>query len=379
MRRVRAACAASVALVLAAARVTRGEPSTTVTLEGGAEADSNVERVESGPGVERTAAPVARLGAKLGHRRALAGGALGIQLSALARVVTAAGAEDESAALAIGELRWLRAIGDRPIRAGIAVSGADASPIGAAIGTRTFRSVGADGLIVLRGGERSALTLAVGGRGFTYKPDRDFDWRGPAANARLDVTLWEPAGGTRSLELAAYAGIEARAYEGTAAANACPDGAMPEDPRSCSAATSLPRHDRYQRIGAELTWAGRVVAGVGYQLAVTDSNSFGQSLLRHRVQLSATTALPGQLYATALAILQVDEFLDGLIVQEDLQNQSFTTLDDENRSSLQLRLARPLGPAWSIEARAAIWRDLDRDPATSFRRAIGYVGIVYRR
>src|SRR5690606_38683782 len=106
-------------------------------------------------------------------------------------------------------------------------------------------------------------------------------------NARLDLTLWEQSGGTRSLELAAFAGVEARAYNDVALANACEDGEMPEDPKDCSAATSLARHDRYHRIGAELTWVGSVVAALGYTLSVTDTNSYGQSLVRHRVNLSA--------------------------------------------------------------------------------------------
>ena len=46
---------------------------TTVTAEGGAEADTNVKRVESRPGQERIAAAVGRLGAKLSTKGKLAG------------------------------------------------------------------------------------------------------------------------------------------------------------------------------------------------------------------------------------------------------------------------------------------------------------------
>jgi hypothetical protein len=352
---------------------------TTVTAEGGAEADTNIERIDSTPGNERIAGPVGRLGAKLDHRGRLAGGGYAMQVSGIARVVTTPEAADESTALTIADLRWLRPVGERQVSAGFAVSGADASPLAGGVGSRTFRSLGADALLVMRGGEGKIFLLGFGGRAFTYKPDRDFDWRGPSATARLDLSLWEAAAGTRSLELAAYAGFEARAYDSTAAANACPEDAMPEDPRVCPAGTSLPRRDRYHRLGIELTWIGAVVAAAGYQLSVTDSNSFGQSLVRHRFLLSATRELPGRIYGTFLATLQFDQYLDGLIVQEDLQNQTFTTLDDENRSSLQLRLARPLTKTWSLESRTAIWRDLDGNSESTFRRAIVYLGAMYSR
>lgn len=363
---------------------------TTVTAEGGAEVDTNVERIDSRPGNERTGAAVSRLGAKLDHRGKVLGGSYSVLLTGIARYVNTTGiALAESTALTIGDLRWMRSVGSRPVAVGVALSGADASGIGyspfgdddagARAGSRTFRSVGVDGLVALRGGDNRTLSMSFGGRAFEYKPDADFNWAGPAATARLDVTLWEADGGTRNLEVAAFAGVEARAYESTAAVNVCPEDAMPEDPRDCSAGTTLPRRDRYHRFGVEVTWTGSVVAQIGYQLAVNDSNSFGQSLVRHRVNLSVTRDLPWKLYGSALAILQFDQYLDGLIVQEDLQNQTFTTLDDENRSSLQIRIARELSKSWSIESRGAIWRDLDSDPATSFRRAIIYLGVIFSR
>lgn len=356
---------------------------TTITAEGGGEVDSNVERVDSAADspTSTIAAPVIRLGAKLDHRGRAAGGAYVLLVSEIVRRIVDPGEiahNTESTALSIADLRWLRSLGARPVSAGFALSGADAAPLGEA-GARTFRSLGADGLLVVRSGEDRSLTLAFGARVFEYKPNPNFDWLGPAVTARLDLTLWQPADGTRSVELAAFAGFEARAYDGTAAVNACPDDAMPDDPRACLAGTTLPRRDRYHRLGVELTWTGRVVAALGYQLSVTDSNSYGQSLVRHRASITATTDLPWKLYGTALATLQYDQYLDSLIIQEDLLNQQFTTLDDENRSSLQFRLARPVTSAFSFESRIAVWRDLDSDPSRSFHRELVYLGAVYSR
>ena len=391
MRRVVLGCLLVLVTTGTAAAQSAPSPDTTVQAEGGAEIDSNVQRVETGPGLatREITSSVGRLGAKLGHRGRLAGGGYAFHGTTFARLVGNPDAQSESVALLAGDLKWVHPLAARPISVGIGLVGADALSLGSQDNVledcdrrrldRTFTSIGADGLLVMRKDDDHSLTLAFGGRRFTYKPCNKFDWYGPSANIRLDLTLWEASGGTRTLELTAYAGVEARTYNDVALANACTDGEMPDNPADCSAPTSLTRHDRYQRVGAELTWTGRFVGAIGYQLAVTDTNSYGQSLVRHRLNLSGTTTLPWSLYGTLLVTLQYDSYLDGLIVEKDLQNQTFTTLDDENRSSVQVRIARQVTDAWAVESRFAYWRDLGGGDDSSFRRSLVYVGAVYNR
>jgi hypothetical protein len=352
-----------------------------VTAEGGGEVDSNVQRVETGSGLMTSpiASPVMRFGLRVDHRDRAFGGAYVFGISDLTRIVGDPSVSVENVTVLGGDLRWLRPIGERPVLAGVGLTAADAFGINDPIGARTFRNLGADAVLVVRSGEERNLTLAVGGRQFHYKPqpDRAYDWSGPTAGARLDLILWQSPGNTRSLELVTTLGFEARGYEVTALVNACAPGAKP-DP-SCSTGTDLLRRDRYQRAGIELTWIGRQVIAAGYQVAVIDSNSFGQSLTRHRVTASATASL-GATFATVLAILQIDKYNDGLIVQRDLQATQFTNIEDENRSSLQLRLARKLSPAWSLELRGAIWRNLaGAAKELSFHRELGYLGLVYAK
>lgn len=350
-----------------------------VSFEAGAEEDTNVQRVETGPGLDthRVAAGVARVGGKVDRRDRLAGGTYSVLVSALARAVASDEASSENVVLMTGELRYMHPIENRPVAFGAGLAAVNAVPITNEVGARTFTNLGADALLVLDGGEERHLTVGFGWRDFAYKENHDFDWTGPAASARLDLNLWATSGGTRSLELAAFAGFEAREYNSTALVNACPPDAAPSD--SCSAGTSRPRRDRSQRIGVEITYTGRIVATLGYQLTVVDSNSFGQSLIRHRTTISGTRSLPWGLFGTALAILQIDQFSDGLVVKRDLQNSEFTSLDDENRSSLQLRLGKAMSASWSIETRAAIWRDLGGNMESTFRRASVYAGVIYTR
>jgi hypothetical protein len=110
---------------------------------------------------------------------------------------------------------------------------------------------------------------------------------------------------------------------------------------------------------------------------VIDSNSFGQSLIRHRIMASVTTELIDKLFGSATATLQLDQYPDGIVIQTDVQHQEFSNLEDENRSSLQVRIARELSTAWSLEARAAVWRNLGNSSGMSFRRELVYAGVIY--
>jgi hypothetical protein len=352
----------------------------TVSAEAGAELDSNVQRVETGPGLPTStvATGVVRFGARIDYRAKVAGGATAVSLSDLTRVVADSDVSVENVTVLAANARWLHPIAERPVLLGAAATAIDALPLSDEIGARTFKNLGADALLVLRGSEERSLTLGVGVRDFVYKPADAFNWRGPVANARLELVLWQPSSKTRSLELVTTLGFEARTFDDVALVNDCAPDA-PTDP-GCTAPTDLPRRDRYQRMGVELTWVCRQVAAIGSQIVLLDSNSFGQSLARHRATVSGTMALGAKFYGTLLATLQLDQYLDGLVVRRDLQSQEFTNVEDENRSSVQLRVARSISSQWSVEARAAIWRNVTgRTMELDFQRELVYLGMVYGR
>lgn len=352
--------------ILGVAGIAAADP-WTVRMESGAEADSNVTRTEATP----VAAAVGRLGARINYRDLLLGGAYSVEVSGLARMVAREQNKDESVMLNVGELRWLHPIGGSSAAAGVHLTIADSFGVLAPIGARTYRSVGGDGLVMLGHGEDYHLMLGVGARAFTYKQDGDFDWHGPVANARLDAVLWHAPDRTRSLELAAALGFEARSYDSTAVFNCSPPGSG----NSCPMDTALRRRDRYQRGGLELTWTGGVVATGGYQVMVVDSNSYGQSLIRQRITAAATIEVVSALFVSATATLQIDQYPEGV---PNLVHQELASLDDENRSSLQVLVTRALSTAWSVEARGAIWRDFGTAGA-SFGRELVYAGVLYQR
>jgi hypothetical protein len=357
-----------------------------VTGEAGAERDSNVQRVETGSTTNNEPEPawVMRFGARIERKGKAVGGNFAFNLSDLTRLVADGGLAVENVAVLASNLRWLDQIGERPVAAGFALSAIDAIPLSDDVGARTFRNLGADALLAMRSEDEHELTIAFGFRDFVYKPghltvngvpNQNVDWRGPAASVRLQLMLWQPAEKTKSLELVTTLTFENRGFEATALANTC----APEDPPgNCAAGTDIIRRDRYQRLGAELTWVGRQVAAVGYQITVIDSNDFGQSLARHRLTASGTAVLPRDIYGTLLAILQIDQYLDGRVVMGGPQMQEYTSIDDENRSSIQLRLARKLTGQWALEGRAAIWRNISGNSMElDFKRELVYLGLVY--
>ena len=346
-----------------------------LTVESGMEADSNVSRVETGDrSSRRVAAAAGRAGARVDGRDRVLGGSYFVGLSGLIRIVGNAEPRDENVLFYAGELRWLHPVRGRAVATGVHLTMTDSFAVLGGVGARTFRNLGGDAVLVLGHHEDHRVTLELGGRDFSYKPAHMFDWRGPVGNARYDGLLWHTDDRTRSLEIIAIAGLDARRFDSHALAG-CAPGTATNAP--CSATqTSLRRRDRYQRASVELRWAGGLVATGSYQLTVIDSNSFAQSLIRQRVIGAITMELFGKLLGTATATLQIDQYPEGIPIEDERQHE-FTSLEDENRSSLQLRLARALSTSWSLETRAAVWRDFDTTGNASFRRELVYAGIIF--
>src|SRR6185295_17022326 len=88
--------------LLGVARVAAAEP-WTLRMETGAEADTNVERVETAVGTPpRIAAGAGRLGALIGHRGSLLGGGYVVNVSGLARLIASSNDELDGENVVLG-------------------------------------------------------------------------------------------------------------------------------------------------------------------------------------------------------------------------------------------------------------------------------------
>src|SRR6266702_824265 len=106
---MRRAPALVVATLGAVAPVARAAPDTwTLTGEAGAELDTNVQRVETGPGRGTSAvtSAVARFGVRTDGRGAAGGGTYVLALSDLTRVVSDPSVQVENVTLLAGDVRW---------------------------------------------------------------------------------------------------------------------------------------------------------------------------------------------------------------------------------------------------------------------------------
>lgn len=363
-----------VIVALAAPAAARAEP-WRASIEVGGEVDSNVRRVAVTPdGPPTEAAPLVRALTELRKR-----GALGAHVRGTLRVV--GGARAVVAGAVVGEDLLIGAVDGAVERDGpgddvVLLARAthyDVFPIDGAGGARAFASSGVDLGVRLIAGEGRSATLTAGGRRLDYKPDPDFDWTGQAAAVRLVDEVWRGSD-DRWIDLAVGYRLERRGYRGLAFT----DGCAPSEPRTpaCFVPTQAARAD-LQHVGAvEVTYTGGAVLSAGYQLVENDSSSFGSSFARHRATLSATTSL-GRWFATATVTGQLDRYRDPLLVTDDL-NQTFASIDDENRSGGALRLARGLG-AWELEGRYAFQADASGGDDRTYRRHLVYIGVTWER
>lgn len=106
----------ALAAVIAALAALRGtaHAESVVSAEAGGELDDNVQRVETGPGLDtaRIAAYVLRFGARVDNKSKVLGGALAFNVSNLTRLVSEADASAENVSSFAGNARWLHPLTD---------------------------------------------------------------------------------------------------------------------------------------------------------------------------------------------------------------------------------------------------------------------------
>jgi hypothetical protein len=351
-----------------AATTARADVDWTLQLEAGSELDTNAHRTATDTAPALTAFD-GRVGARLGLRaRPNDDGLLRLTLLGAAKAFAGSDASTEDVAMISADTRYDVALGG--LAPGLRLSYYDAGDQG-----------GGSGLAVRTGDAAAALTLHGGGpvlsatagyRFFVYKPDAAFDFGG----GHVGVTLghrFRPADATFSLDATLAYTASLRGYDAAALANLCPPGTQVTP--SCLADTGFRRSDLFHDAALELVYTGPVIVSARYGLQLNDSNSFGQSLVRHRVELAVTTDLVLGLVLTAKGVLQFDQYLDTLLLGGDVG--TFVSVEDEARNGAILHLTRELGDDWLVEARYAFYANAFATQAVAYQRQTLYLGVVY--
>jgi hypothetical protein len=381
----RAAPPLALAVGLGLAPAVAAEPThVDLRLEAGGEYDSNVHRAEVADDEPSpvVGAPLLRLAGRgrlawgRGAERVVAG------LRIAGKSFAGAEARREDVAVVAGDASWDHALAARAATLGARVRYYDAFGRDEAVATgdaRTFRSGWAEAGLGLRGPDGHRLRLDGGWGLFRFKPDARLDWDGPGGAVGWHDVVWrgdpDRDPDAASIELGAAYRIERRGYDVTARTAACADGA--DDTPACAAPTRLGRADLHHALGLEAVWTGARVYSARYELEINDSNSYGESLVRHRLELGATVELGAALYLTGEVAVLYNVFLDPLLVARDAQAQTFLTVDEENRNSLTALLARRVGEGTTLEARYALYSNEFATEALAFRRQTFYLGVVH--
>ena len=109
------------------------------------------------------------------------------------------------------------------------------------------------------------------------------------------------------------------------------------------------RQDLNHMIRASLDYLGNADFSLWYSAEINSSNSFGSTYTRHVLGLKFTTELFWQIYFTGKGVIQIRQDQDPLFfgLSDADRNQTFLNIEEENRSSVTMQLARDLG-LWDL-------------------------------
>jgi len=346
-------------------------------VELGTEYDSNPDRAEHIAGVtpilpQAPASPLARLVASgnwsspLGERAGLAlSGALGGK-----RFLREEARGDDVLIVQAGANGTLRLAGRTIL--GAAGSYYDAFQRGP-VDRRDFRSL-TPVLRLEQGFARAAqLTLGGGYRWFTFKSIDDLSFAGPTAfvNAR-QIIPGDLAAGEADWEWNAGAALEWRGFAGPACIN-----------DTCTPESSAPaRLDRFWIGHFEVARTSSFLLGAGAALHVNESNSRGEALVRGVFHVRAVAPLPWSLSLSTRAELVATHYQNSLLlVQDPNAGAPRVSIEDENRSTLRVEVARPLAQGFEIGARYVVYTSFpSRGSVDYFRQtALLYLAVYDER
>jgi hypothetical protein len=132
------------------------------------------------------------------------------------------------------------------------------------------------------------------------------------------------------------------------------------------------RRDDIRHVDARVDYVGAWIGSLEYAYEIDDSNSAGAGFGRHVVTASVHAELPLGLLASGEASLQRIVHADRQHLAEDL------FVEDEDRSSVSLRLERPLFGELSLVGHAS-YQFSPADDGPAYGRQLYLIGVAYGR
>ncbi|HLT28820.1 MAG TPA: hypothetical protein VK013_02175 [Myxococcaceae bacterium] len=200
------------------------------------------------------------------------------------------------------------------------------------------------------------VTLLGRFEGFWFRPNPNLDFFAPGASIEVRYRF------DRHHQLALFGEGAERAHRGLAR----------------EADLTAPLRERFDTVmlaGAHYTYRGGFIASVGYDVLSLQSNSFGESMLRHRGTARFGVPLFWELTLFGHLALQLAQYPDGVYASPEL----FLLDDAENQNALTLELTRPLTDHLELALRYAFFENRLGGNHLHYLRQVGTLGITWRR
>ncbi len=204
---------------------------------------------------------------------------------------------------------------------------------------------------------RLGVRLEGGAHRFLFR-DGPYSFSAPSATLTVRARL------ARRHQLSVFGNFEPRTFN----ANTNPNPADPEPPPPTT------RRDSFFTVGAAYSYKGPFVLTAGYAYVDSSSNSFGETVRLHRLTATAGVRLPWKLTLLASGTLRLATYPEG-IYYPSLQVQ--LAEDDENASSLMLKLVRPIDARLEVDLRYAIYGNNFPTVDFVYRRQVASVGLTF--
>ena len=188
------------------------------------------------------------------------------------------------------------------------------------------------------------LRVQINAHRFLFRPRFAYSFSGPDAMISARYRL------TKRHSISGFGSYMPRKYNGDARARPLPEGCMvPDPPEECMAPPTVTRVDQVFSGGLTYAFRGPFQFSFSYSYFDQSSNSYGESVQRHRLNATAGFRLPWSLMLMTTITWQPSVFPEGVYLSPDL-----TVLEeDENTSSLTVKLVKPLGRYFDLDIRYA--------------------------
>ena len=224
-------------------------------------------------------------------------------------------------------------------------------------GSRAYSDLSASAFLEYVPDARLALRLRLGAHRFLYRPSFVASFGSPEVGFLVRYRL------DRRHAFFASGDYGSRRYNDSR--RPPPDVQVPWTGR---------REDGALTASVGYSYKGPLALGLTYTFQDLSSNSFGETVQRHRLGGSAGVRLPWKLTLLAQGSLGLTHYPDGVFFSTDI----ILLEDDEAQNSLALKLARPLDAHLDLELSYSLYgNQLQRNDLSYFRQ-VGALGLTWR-